>query len=176
MFIIPFIHNQKTIKDMQVSIIQMLTIGGTTMWEEDDQLDVNRDLLEPNGLYLQSPVYIHNKIVFCPIDPTKTAMNDFYRWEETLPADNHDTFCWRTFYLFTEMQSSRSEMQSSRSEMQQADAKKSTTQQVKKVTKSKAVSKATPIHHMLPIPSSVKLNTMPVMELLQPIVCGSKHY
>lgn len=154
---------------MQVSIIQMLTIGGTTMWEEDDHLDVNRDLLEPNGLYLQSPVYMKNKIMFCPIDKNKTSMNDFYRWEETLPADNHDTFCWRTFYLF-------SEMQSSRSEMQQADAKKSTTQQVKKVTKSKAVSKATHIHHMLPIPSSVKLNTMPVMELLQPIVCGSKHY
>lgn len=144
---------------MQVSIIQILTIGGTTLWEEDDHLDVTSDLLEPNGLYLQSPVYMKNKIMFCPIDKNKTSMNDFYRWEETLPADNRDTFCWRTFYLFSEMQSSKSEMQ-----------------QVKKSTKSKAVLKPAPIHHMLPIPSSVKLNAMPVMELLQPIICGSKHY
>jgi hypothetical protein len=158
---------------MHVSIIQILTIGGTALWEEDDQLDVKRDLLEPNGLYLQSPIYMKNKITFCPIDRNKTSMNDFYRWEETLPADNHDTFCWRTFYLFSEMQSSKSEMQSSKSEMQSS---KSEMQQVKKTTKSKAVLKPTPMHHMLPIPSSVTLNSTSVMELLQPIICGSKHY
>lgn len=101
MFIIPFIHNHITIQGIHVSVVQVLTVGGTNLWKEDNSLDVHKDILEPNGLYLSGKVIKKGNDVFCPIDKTRTALDDFYRWEETSKEDQ-ETFCWRTFYLFSE--------------------------------------------------------------------------
>lgn len=103
MFIIPFIHNHKTIKGIHVSIIQILTIGGKMLWKEDDGLDINQDILEPNGLYLSGSMIKKNNMIYCPIDQSRTALDDFYRWEE-MSKEDEETFCWRTFYLFSEKQ------------------------------------------------------------------------
>lgn len=87
-----------------IHIMNLLTIGGGELWEEDDQLRVVEDILEPNGLYGSGqPVRILTSshpdtvIYACPIDPQRTAIDDFYRWKE-ISKEDRETFCWRTFY------------------------------------------------------------------------------
>ena len=73
-------------------------MGGTQLWKEDDSLDVVRDILEPNGIYLaSSPVRVKD-IVLCEVDTTRTNLADQYQWDEISLTDRH-TFCWRTYYL-----------------------------------------------------------------------------
>ena len=73
-------------------------MGGTQLWKEDDSLDVVRDILGPNGIYLASPPVRVKDIVFCEVDTTRTNLADQYQWDEISLTDRH-TFCWRTYYL-----------------------------------------------------------------------------
>jgi len=98
MIIIPFIHKVQRVSTMQITIIQILTIGGTAPWTENDSLDLETDVLQPNGIYLQGSPTVYQNIVFCPVDTTKTNLSDFYQWKE-LSANDTETFCWRAFYL-----------------------------------------------------------------------------
>jgi hypothetical protein len=98
MFIIPFIHRVKHIQPMQISTFQILTIGGILPWKEDDSMDLERDILEPNGIYLDGVPIKYKNAYLCPIDTEKTNMNDFYKWSE-ISVDDTETFCWRTFYV-----------------------------------------------------------------------------
>lgn len=91
---------------MQVSIFQLLTIGGTLPWKEDDTLQLEDDILHPNGIYLQSSPIKRNNVYLCPVDSVKTNLNDFYQWKEIEHGDN-ETFCWRTIYLTGELNSYR---------------------------------------------------------------------
>jgi len=83
---------------MQVTIFQLLTIGGTTLWKEDDSLDLEADILSPNGIYLHGPVIRQKELYLCPVDVKKTQLTDFYQWTE-LSSDDTETFCWRTVYV-----------------------------------------------------------------------------
>jgi hypothetical protein len=98
MIIIPFIHRVKQIAQMQISVFQLLTVGGTMPWKEDDHLDIEQDILEPNGIYLKGKPIRLNHTYLCPVDTDKTNLTDFYQWNE-ISSDDHDTFCWRTFYI-----------------------------------------------------------------------------
>jgi len=106
MIIVPFIHKVKQIATMQITIFQLLTIGGTLAWREDDSLDLEEDILHPNGIYLQGPPIKKNNIYLCPVDPEKTNLNDFYQWKELEKSDT-ESFCWRTIYLTGEPKSYR---------------------------------------------------------------------
>jgi hypothetical protein len=75
-----------------------LTLGGALLWKEDDSLDVVRDIVEPNGIYLASPPVRVKDIVFCEVDTKRTNLADQYQWEE-IPLTDRQTFCWRTYYL-----------------------------------------------------------------------------
>ena len=98
MFILPFIHSTTTVGTKEITCIQILTIGGKTLWTEEDGLHIITDILEPNGLYVKSPPITREGIIFCPIDPIKTVLHDFYIWDD-LPIDDQETFCWRRWYL-----------------------------------------------------------------------------
>ncbi len=94
MFIIPFIHKHVLLNNITISIFQVLTIGGTQLWSEDDSLCVN-DILTSNGIYTTD---IKIDVAYlCKVDVNKTNMSDFYKWEE---IQDNETFCWRTFYAF----------------------------------------------------------------------------
>lgn len=99
MFIIPYIHTRKTLPHTIVNLFTILTIGGNDMWEEDHNLDIETDILHPNGIYLKTPPIIHDKIVLCNVDASKTDINDFYKWDE-IDKDDNTTFCWKTIYTF----------------------------------------------------------------------------
>jgi hypothetical protein len=75
-----------------------LTLGGALLWKEDDSLDVVRDIVEPNGIYLASPPVRVKDIVFCEVNTKRTNLADQYQWEE-IPLTDRQTFCWRTYYL-----------------------------------------------------------------------------
>ena len=83
---------------MTIHVIQILTIGGSTLWKESSSLSLEADILHPNGIYLNTKPILWNDIYFCSVDTTKTEMNDFYEWTE-IPKQS-DMFCWRTFYTF----------------------------------------------------------------------------
>ena len=98
MIIIPFTHRTKVLSNMTIHIFRILTIGGTTLWKEEDSLDLHQDILHPNGIYLDGAPILWNNAYLCKVDINKTEMNDFYNWEEI--SKNSDLFCWRTFYTF----------------------------------------------------------------------------
>ena len=82
--------------------IKILTIGGHTLWQEDDHHNVEVDILQPNGIYLEiPPTQLNHHLYFCKVDPHKTNLSDFYKWEE-ISADDTTTFCWRSLYIFGE--------------------------------------------------------------------------
>jgi len=98
MIIIPFTHGTKTLSNMTIHVFRILTIGGTALWKEDDSLDLHKDILHPNGIYLDGKPILWNNAHLCQVDMTKTDMNDFYQWAEV--PKNSDLFCWKTYYTF----------------------------------------------------------------------------
>ena len=83
---------------MQITMFQLLTIGGTLPRKEDSSLRLEEDILHPNGIYLQGQPIQRNDMYLCPIDPIKTNLSDFYQWNE-LSQNDTETFCWRTIYV-----------------------------------------------------------------------------
>ncbi len=103
MFIIPFTHtvvNQPNINQasINVNIIKILTIGGKYIWQEDDNLDIDKDILRPNDLYrtAKKVIKLSKNIYLCEIDTVKTDVDNFYKWEE-IAYDDNETFCWKTY-------------------------------------------------------------------------------
>lgn len=87
-----------------IHALHVLTIGGTGLWTEvamAEHVESVVDLLEGNGILLASPpqrvTAFSLNFYLCAIDPVKTPLADFYRWNE-LDRMDHDTFCWRSFY------------------------------------------------------------------------------
>ena len=101
MFIIPYVYKRIVIHQTQVTMIQVLTIGGSHLWKEADDLDIEQDILLPNGIYSKGSPIKQKNMYFCEVDEEKTAMNDFYGWEE-ISKEDCETFCWRSYYLFGE--------------------------------------------------------------------------
>lgn len=98
MFILPYHSSSRTFQAIHITTFHCLTLGGALLWKEDDSLDVVRDILGPNGIYLASPPVRVKDIVFCQVDTTLTNLADQYQWEE-IPLTDRQTFCWRTYYL-----------------------------------------------------------------------------
>jgi len=98
MWIIPYTRHTFQKQHITVHAIQILTVGGTALWKEDDGLRIEEDILEPNGLCLAAKPVRWKDAYLCPIDSANTAMSDFYKWTE-LDAGDRETFCWRTFYI-----------------------------------------------------------------------------
>jgi hypothetical protein len=97
MFILPFIHETTAQAPLTVHTIKLLTVGGRDIWEEADNLTVNKDILNPNDIYAKSkPVKFDRALRLCAVDTARTQVADFYKWNE-LPATDAETFCWRTF-------------------------------------------------------------------------------
>jgi hypothetical protein len=100
MFILPFIHEVVPQNTFQVNIVKILTIGGQTLWEEENKLQLDSDILNPNDIYRKStPIRFDKKLQLCEVDITKTNILDFYKWKE-LDFSDSETFCWRTFIYF----------------------------------------------------------------------------
>ena len=99
MFIVPFIHKVTTHNDINVNVIKLLTVGGKNLWEENDSLNVDNDILTPNDIYRTGNIIkLGKKVQLCEVDINKTNIGDFYKWEE-LDINDRDTFCWRTFII-----------------------------------------------------------------------------
>jgi len=111
MFIVPFIHsvinnnsNADAVADnnFKIHTIKILTIGGQRLWEEDDALNIERDILNSNGIYIQNSITKYKKNIYlCDVDSQKTNVAEFYNWNE-IELDDLDTFCWKTYYFFTD--------------------------------------------------------------------------
>lgn len=98
MFILPFHHKTVSTSSTHVSIFQLLVIGRSSIWKEDDCTMENvKEILHMNGVYLSSEPLQWENVILCPVDIHQTNMVDFYRWEE-LP-ESHDMFCWKTVYV-----------------------------------------------------------------------------
>jgi len=85
---------------MSVHAIDILLLGGKGLWEEDNSLNIDTDILNPNDLYRKGSLITlesgTKKIILCEVDTEKTKMNEFYRWKD-LDIHDEDTFCWRTY-------------------------------------------------------------------------------
>ena len=99
-FIVPYYLHEKT------KTCHLLLIGGDTLWEETDPaLRLQEDILEPNGLWMDAAGSMPrttargSEIWFCSIDPVKTAMDEFYEYDDISLEDAAPVFCWRRFYL-----------------------------------------------------------------------------
>jgi hypothetical protein len=101
MLILPYTHSIVNNNNLDVNIIRILTIGGKTLWEENNSLHIDNDILNSNDIYRKSiPIKFDNNLYLCEIDIEKTNISEFYKWEEISINDN-DTFCWKTYYYFT---------------------------------------------------------------------------
>jgi hypothetical protein len=97
MFILPFIHEVVPQNTFQVNVIKILTIGGQTLWEEENKLHIDKDILNPNDIYRKAtPIKFDKQLQLCEVDVSKTNILDFYKWKE-LDCNDTETFCWRTF-------------------------------------------------------------------------------
>jgi hypothetical protein len=95
MFIIPFTHSTVHEPNFDVITINLFTVGGKKLWEESDNLNIDKDILNPNTLYRKGTIIKSLKDVYiCEIDKTKTNINEFYNWNE-IDINDTDTFCWR---------------------------------------------------------------------------------
>jgi hypothetical protein len=98
MLILPFIHKIINKNDFQINIIKILTIGGKKIWEENDNLDIDIDILNPNDIYrTNKKIQIDANCILFEIDTHKTKIDDFYKWEE-IDINDTETFCWKSFY------------------------------------------------------------------------------
>ena len=97
MLILPFIHNRTVLPAITVSALQLLLIGRSTVWSEEDGMDLCEDILHPNGVYLSASPIPLGDTWLCPVDTKKTNLSDFYRWEECATDDSN--ISWRTIYL-----------------------------------------------------------------------------
>ena len=88
-----------TVRNDLSRVIQfsILTLSGTALWKEEDSLDIIKEVLEPNGLFLSADPILYNGIYYCPVDTIRTDTSDDYHWEEIEPTQGGQ-FCWRTFY------------------------------------------------------------------------------
>lgn len=101
MFIVPYTHNiiTQTQNNIHVNIhtIKILTIGGKQLWEENNKLDIDNDILIPNDIHRKGNIIkLGKNIKLCEVDSYKTNINDYFKWDEININDN-DTFCWRTY-------------------------------------------------------------------------------
>ena len=98
MILLPYIHKVTTVNNITVNSYTILTIGGTTLWEEiDDVKELSiEDILQQNDIFTDSIKKITD-VYLCSVNSNKTSVTDFYKWSE---IPNADTFCWRTIYTF----------------------------------------------------------------------------
>jgi hypothetical protein len=96
MLILPYIHKVTKHNDLNIHIIRILTIGGKTIWEEDDSLDLETEVLLPNDIYCSSKLVKSNNLFLVEVDIEKTNMNNMYKWSE-IDINDNETFCWRDY-------------------------------------------------------------------------------
>jgi hypothetical protein len=99
MFIIPFTHNTVKEPNFDVITINLFTVAGKKLWEESDNLHIDKDILTPNTLYRKGTVFkSKTQLNICEIDKTKTNISEFYKWDE-IDINDNETFCWRKFVV-----------------------------------------------------------------------------
>jgi len=98
MILLPYIYRVTTVNRIPVHSYTILTIGGTSLWSEED--GDPSEILAANELYVDE-IHRSNHVCLCSIDTQKTRVTDFYHWSETTDPD---MFCWRTLYTFGEKQ------------------------------------------------------------------------
>lgn len=97
MLIIPFIHNVVDQNSIQIHTIKVLTIGGRGIWEEDNSLNLDKDILNPNDIYRKgTTIKFDKQLQICEVNTEKTKITDFYKWDE-IAFEDTETFCWRTY-------------------------------------------------------------------------------
>jgi hypothetical protein len=97
MLIIPFIHNVVNQNSIQIHTIKVLTIGGRGIWEEDNSLNLDKDILNPNDIYRKgTTIKFDKELQICEVNSEKTKITDFYKWDE-IAFEDTETFCWRTY-------------------------------------------------------------------------------
>jgi hypothetical protein len=101
MFILPFIHKVVNQPTFDINIIKFFTVGGNNIWEEEKDLRIDKDILNPNDIYRKGkPIKINDTFKLYEIDLSKTNVSEFYNWEE-IDINNKETFCWKTYYILT---------------------------------------------------------------------------
>jgi hypothetical protein len=96
MFIVPFIHNVINHNNIKIHNIKLLTIGGKYLWEEDNNLDIDTDILNPNDIYRKNDIIKFKQLMLCNTDTNKTNISEFYKWDE-INVDDKEIFCWRKY-------------------------------------------------------------------------------
>ena len=101
MLILPFIHNVIDQNSIQIHTIKVLTIGGHKIWEEDNSLNLDKDILNPNDIYRKgTTIKFDKQLQICEVNSEKTKISDFYKWDE-INIEDTETFCWRTYVYLT---------------------------------------------------------------------------
>ena len=96
MILLPYIHKTSVVNTMIIHTFTILTIGGVELWE-DDNMDLEvKEILEQNDIFTDSVKKLGD-VYLCKVDPQKTKLTDFYKWNEITDTS---TFCWRTLYTF----------------------------------------------------------------------------
>lgn len=99
MYIVPYTYKKQIIHDRMFHIINILTDGGSRIWTENDDLSIETDILEANGL-VATRIEKKETGVYITVDDTRTDMESMYKWKE-LPAKT-DMLCWRQFTLISD--------------------------------------------------------------------------
>lgn len=69
---------------------------GDYLWEETD-INIEKDILEPNELFPFKPPILKDNAVWVHIDHKKTNIKSMFNWREISLANTNTTLSWRTF-------------------------------------------------------------------------------
>jgi hypothetical protein len=95
MYIIPFIYKKnKLLNNLEIHTIHLIS-QGNQLWEEADNTNIDIDIIEGNDFVLLSAYRQYGNIIFIPLNPDKTNMDDMYIWNEVEP--NTELLCWKKF-------------------------------------------------------------------------------
>lgn len=112
MIILPFIYEENITNQLKIQKVTILCQGGTILWEEADDLDIDVDIIHSNDLKSSGTKIINynfqedhdnKRVALIHIDKEKTNLSDMFNCEELEITYGSDILCWRTFYIvFTE--------------------------------------------------------------------------
>lgn len=102
MKVLPFYLKQKTGQLQMTNLTVFLSSAGKNLWQTEEQTlsekQLREDYLEPNGFVVKK-IKLIQQMYFVEIDPEKTKLEDFYKWDETFKLQQR-VECWRSFYFF----------------------------------------------------------------------------
>lgn len=95
MYIVPVFHSPLKSSSIQQTWLFLERNGNHLI--EIESIAAAEAFAQENGLILSAAPYLRGDLIFLPVDPVATALQDFYTWREIVPGSVPLKEAWRSF-------------------------------------------------------------------------------